>query len=275
LKYLLIKDVNMHSHCDEGAGGTMVLRAAFFSLADTIGPTVFCEIGAYDGATAAEFKRLHPACHVYSFEANPEIHAMFADRHRTSGVDYRNLAIDKRSGRVKVFAPRSTSTVFSGGPVDAGGPVPEPADTGRTSLLLRSETATYAEFDVPSSTLDGFLKTAGGDPAHRNIVLWIDVEGAAHRVLKGARRALRQTSMIFIEVETYEFWKDQRDATHLTSFLIDHGFVPVARDREAGDFQFNMIFVSVDYLEPIQRELFQFGSALRSCLREPRRPANG
>jgi FkbM family methyltransferase len=275
LEYLLVKDVNLQSCDEEGFSGTLALRSAFFSLTSAIKPTIFCEIGSHDGATAAEIKRIHPACQVYSFEANPEIHATFSDRHRNSGVDYRNLAIDRRSGSVTLFVPTSTSTVFSDGPVEVGMPVPEPANTGRSSLLMRNETAEYSEFDVASSALDRFLKTEGWDVSHQNIALWIDVEGASHRVLKGARRVLSQTSIIFIEMETYEFWKGQRDATHLTSFLIKRGFVPVVRDREAGDFQFNMIFVSAEYLEHVERELFQLRSPLRACMLGSSQASNG
>lgn len=253
LEYLLIKDAYLHSLYEGGDGGTGALTEAFFRLSSKIKPTIFCEIGAHDGTAGAQFKRAHPGCQVYSFEANPEIYARFADHHRDSGVDYRNLAIDKTSGRVKVFSPITASNQDV------------TANSGLSSLLIRNEPATYSEFEVPSSTLDSFLKTEGCDVSYENIVLWIDVEGVAHRVLKGARRALSQTSIIFMEMETYKFWQDQQgDAIELTSFLIKRGFVPVARDRLRGEAQFNMIFVSADYLEYVERRLFELGSPLQS-----------
>ena len=273
LEHLLIKDVNVHS-CDGGGAGTAALREVFFDLSSKIKPTVFCEIGAHDGATAAQFKSIHPHCRVYSFEANPEIHSMFLDRHRDTGVDYRNLAIDNKSGSVKLFAPATASKrcVRGSGIVDTA--FADRNTTGWTSLLVRDEAATYSELEVESSTLDGFLKGARCNISKENIVLWIRGEGAAHRVLKGARRALARTSIVCVEMETYGFWKGQRDARHVASVLMKRGLVPVARDREYDDAQFTVLFVSADYLEHVERELFDPGSPLQSCIDPASGPEN-
>jgi len=71
---------------------------------------------------------------------------------------------------------------------------------------------------------------------------------------------------IFVEVESFEFWKGQSDSTSITRGLIRKGFVPIARDREYGDHQFNILFVRADKIGTLTHELCRAYSPLRCCL---------
>jgi FkbM family methyltransferase len=265
IKHLLLMNLNVLSSQSAGREGAELLRSAFFDLARRTAPTLFCDVGAFDGIAATEFKRRNPECRVYAFEANPEIFSRFETLHHGSGVDYRNLAIDNRSGTATIFAPRMASRLYVDGQFIET-TFEEPADSGRSSMLRRNEAATYAEFEVPSRTLDEFILGEGIDHLNETIVLWIDVEGAVDRVIRGASQTLSRTAVVLVETETERFWQGQFDSSQVCNSLMDLGFVPVARDREYHDFQFNILFVHADYLLTIYPELFVASSSLRACI---------
>jgi FkbM family methyltransferase len=218
------------------------LRSLYFDLLSRLQPDVCCDIGAHDGQAALVAKEVAPGSEVYAFEANPEVYQRHRPHLENVGVHYLNLAINERSGEATVYAPCTLSKAWDNGNiVDAS--ITEPADTGKASLLHRSEAATYREFTVASRSLDDFFATKVRDFRACRFALWIDVEGATELVLLGAETVLRTTVAIFVELEGYPFWKEQRTADRVIEFLMERGFLPVARDREYGDDQFNVLFV--------------------------------
>jgi FkbM family methyltransferase len=270
VEYILINNLNTMASSTEGALSHQQLKDAFLDLLPRVWPTVFCDIGAHDAAIARDVKKLLPDCVVHAFEANPEIYAAFAGSQSSSGVDYRNIAITDRIGEVTVFAPRSLSKAYiDGRVVDAR--ITEPRTTGKTSLRKRNESAQYQDFVVPGTSLDAFFSDAGGG---ERFALWIDAEGAADKVLRGASSVLQQTVLIFIEAENFEFWKGQTASGSIARMLILHGFIPIARDQEYGDKQFNMLFLRAEIAEVIYPDLFDAQSKLRQCtIMEPVREA--
>jgi FkbM family methyltransferase len=264
IQHLLLVNLNLHACQQPGEEGRARLARAFFALASRVKPTLFCDVGAFDGAAAAEFKRQNPECRVFAFEANPEVFARFAMRHNDSGVNYRNVAIDEKSGTVTLYAPRTASRLYIDGRF-VETLFEEPPNSGRSSVLLRNEDATYAEFDVPGRPLDDLIRTEGIDLSNEIVVLWIDVEGAIHRVMQGASQTLARTAVLLVETETESFWREQHNSAQVCTALMDLGFIPVARDREYDDFQFNILFVHADYLAGVDLELFVAASPLRAC----------
>jgi FkbM family methyltransferase len=263
VEYILINTLNTTAGPAEGPISHQQLKDAFFDLFTRLQPTVFCDIGAHDAVTARDAKKLVPDCAVYAFEANPEVFAKFAGSQAPGEVDYRNLAITDRVGDVTVFAPRTLSRAYINGSV-VDMPVTEPNATGKTSLLRRNESATYRDFSVPGTTLDDFFTKLGKRDGER-FALWIDAEGAADKVLSGAAGVLQSTLLIFIETENFEFWRGQMGSGSLARLLIAQGFIPVARDREYGDKQFNMLFVRAEIAEVVYPDLFERQSTLRRC----------
>jgi FkbM family methyltransferase len=263
VEYILINNLNTIASSTEGALSHRQLKDVFFDLLPRVSPTIFCDIGAHDAAIARDVKTLLPHCVVHAFEANPEVYAAFAGSESSSEVDYRHIAITDRVGEVTVFAPRTLSRAYIDGQVvDAH--ITEPSATGKTSLLKRNESAKYQDFTVPGTTLDAFFGNAGTVAGER-FALWIDAEGAADKVLNGASSVLQQTTLIFIEAENFEFWKDQMASGSIARMLILHGFIPIARDREYGDKQFNMLFLRAEIAEVIYPDLFDAQSKLRRC----------
>ncbi|MGI9087788.1 MAG: FkbM family methyltransferase [Chthoniobacterales bacterium] len=218
------------------------LQRVYFQLLRKLQPDIFCDIGCHDGQASLLAQAAAPKSAVHAFEANPEIYRLHHERLAASGIAHHHLAISNRGGETSVFAPRTLSKIWSEGALIAGAHV-EPNETGKASLLRRNEDATYAEFKVPAQSLDGFFRATGCHLQQLDFALWIDVEGAAAAVLKGAKTILESTEVIFVEVENFPFWQNQQTAVDVTAFLKSRAFLPVAQDREYGDDQFNILFV--------------------------------
>lgn len=260
-EYLLVKQLNTELPA-AGADGNRRLQEAFLELISALQPGLFLDVGANDGSAAVAVRRVAPGCVVHAFEANPRIHAKHQRRLEEQGIQSWNLAIDSQDGRTKVYAPRTLSRAYVGGEVVPASIV-EGEDTGKTSLLRRNEDATYDEFEVATATLDRFVAAHVPDWQRRTAFLWVDVEGAAERVLAGARRVLGRTQAIFLETEGFDFWLDQSDRGAVVARLLRVGFLPVARDREYDDKQFNILFVHQDCIQSVLPRLFDGRSPLR------------
>jgi FkbM family methyltransferase len=167
LFFLLMRDASVLSAARKGPEGRRVLRDAFLDLVGLLRPDVVCDIGAFDGATALALRGAAPDCEVQTFEANPETFCGHVQGLSARGIAYRNLAVSDADGRIRVHAPRGRHA-------------------GRTSLLLRDEEADNDSFDVEARSL-GSLSTVWID--HYDFAHWVDVEGAAERVLAGAPRS--------------------------------------------------------------------------------------
>jgi FkbM family methyltransferase len=264
VSYLLARDVNVLSAAPAGSVGNETLREALFYVLTVLRPDIFCDVGANDGATALAVRAAAPACEVHAYEANPEIHARHAPMQASHGVTYRNLAVSDADGRTTVYAPRRLSRAYVDGRIVPVAVVEE-RDTGKTSLLQRDEDATYDSFEVEARTLDSLFKERTG-PDGASFFLWVDVEGAAERVLAGAREVLARTLAVFVQCANFPFWREGSSAGGVTRLLFEAGFVPVARDREYGDDQFNMLFVAGRVAHLLEPALFDARSAIRACL---------
>ena len=256
LAYLCAAQLNLNSSPLAGKESNLRLRGLFMSLVETIRPSIFFDVGARDGESAIEVKHAVPECRAIAFEANPNIHQQFASMNDELGlIEYHNLALSDTVGSVPLHVPRVTTEVMIGDEIVAMEHV-ETDDTGRSSLLKRIDPgAVYDSVDVTTSTLDAFCRQERLTRAAPTAI-WIDVEGAANLVIAGARRALRNAAVLFIEVEGHAFWDSQSRSHTVIADLISRGFVPVARDREYYDKQFNVLLVRSDYLHLVVPHLY-------------------
>jgi FkbM family methyltransferase len=242
LEYLLISNLNSKAPRTTGPASNQRLINQFFQLVQALQPRLFLDIGANDASTACRIKAMMPGCEVWAFEANPEIHRRFVSVVVAVGVNYVNLAISSTTGKVNLYAPKTLSKALVDGEVVAMASV-EPEVSGKTSMRKRNEDATYREFSVDAVSLDDFMASKHAGSTERDCALWIDVEGAAFEVLTGAKAALEKAAVILIEAENYEFWSGQKQAADVAKLIIEAGFIPLDRDREYGDKQFNTLFL--------------------------------
>ena len=203
----------------------------FMGLLQRLQPGVTLEIGAHDATFSCNAKKLLPAAEVVAIEASPSVyeHQKTLTDFAGLGVQYRNNAVSDTDGEVVFYehAPGGSK-----------------AESKIGSLLHRNSGA-GEEVRVKAVTGDALLeKHAKSD----NACLWIDVEGAIEKVLKGLRKSLeaRKIAALFIELETHTVWRDQWLDIDVLRFLLGYGYVPLLRDKFPSGSQYNMIFVHAD-----------------------------
>ena len=206
---------------------TEMLEKALHDVIDVVQPDLFVEIGAFEAAFSLAMRLRHPQARVIAFEGNPRVAERFGPKARAAGVDYRAGAVADADGDV----------TFNIVDVVAGKDMPHENRMGSLhDLGLRDSRTTPVT--VPGMRLDTVL---GGVPASR-ACLWIDVEGAATAVVRGAAQSLARTAIVYCELESREVWKEQDLAPAVVQMLTDAGFVMVARDCQKW-FQKNCLFL--------------------------------
>lgn len=91
-----------------------------------------------------------------------------------------------------------------------------------------------------AATLDDILQRAAPDGT---VVLRIDAAGSAAKLLEGARLTLQRADLLQVKVAGFAVRQDQTVIDEVLDQLAQQGFVPVLRDREAGDAEFNVVFL--------------------------------
>ena len=143
------------------------------------------EAGCHDGADTLKFLEISNVLKVYAFEPD-EVAANKAEaKFKPHGerVNLHRLALMDKPGFIDVSSP--TGEFGDGNSIVGNFRTDEPElDSGIRYLRC--------------STLDAELKDLNGDG-----LLWLDVEGAAAKVLTGATSVLKSISLIQVEVELH------------------------------------------------------------------------
>ncbi|MGL6210472.1 MAG: FkbM family methyltransferase [Paracoccaceae bacterium] len=208
------------------------LRELFFALAS--GADDLIEIGAHHAEASARFVTDRPGRRAFAYEANPEVCAEAVAIHADKPIRFFNVALGDHDGTASFFVP-----------VDARLKV-------WASLKQRQQRAVeQVEITVPMQTLDAAMAAAGAGRS----AIWIDVEGAQLDVFSQGKTFL-ETSVDAIYVELYDkkMFAGAANSVEVLAFLIERGFVPVARDNQFPG-AYNLVAVSAriyaDNLEAI------------------------
>jgi FkbM family methyltransferase len=193
------------------------------------------EVGAHEARFSRRAAEALPEATVIAFEANPFVHAKFAQS-MPSRVDYRLSAVGRNDQPISLSIPLSRPS--------PDGTVPmSPANTTSSLLARREEGYAYEAVQCECTSVDLLLEGMAND---QTVALWVDVEGASQEVLAGASSALAEAvALIYIEVEDHAAWQGQWLAEDVTAHLEANGYVALARDRETS-WQYNWIFVRRD-----------------------------
>lgn len=199
----------------------------FRLLCVRLAPAVVLELGAHEATFSRWAAGALPRARVLAFEANPHVHAKYADVVTAAGVDYRNLAVAPTTGPVTLHLPRQVGRK-------------QRSRTSRMASLAMHVQATDTEqVEVPGVRLDDHVRLAEGERA----VAWVDVEGANELVLRSGPEVLDRTDAVYVEVEKEPRWEDQWLDTDVALHLQRHGLVPVARDLSPRPHQYNLLLV--------------------------------
>jgi FkbM family methyltransferase len=238
------------------------LERLFFQAVRAAQPDLFVEAGAKDAGASRRARTILDEARIVAFEANPYVHQQFAARNadQSHRVEYRHLALSDAPGRVTFHVRRS--------------PDGEPKADGRGSLKKRvGDDHGHEQVEVEATTLDAYFT----DSDITTCALWVDVEGAADKVLSGARDLLSRAAVVFIEVEHRGdwVWGPAWTVDDVSAYLFDLGLVAVARDYQTRH-QYNVVYVSAPLLHDHRvrsRLAIHRSAALRGPRREGRETA--
>lgn len=208
---------------------TLNTQILFKLLTKAMQPHSVLDIGSMDGSDALMLKKLSPETKCFAFEANPyNFESMKNDpKLFANEINIINKAVADHNGSMSFFIAQQ-----DGGSNDWR--------KGTSSLLKRSvvtQDLEEIEIKVDSITLNSFLEQNSLDKC----AIWVDVEGAAYQVLKGADLVASHILMGHVEVEGNPIWADQRDANTVVDLLSELGFCAIARG--GGKNQHDIVFV--------------------------------
>ena len=211
------------------AKSALLLRELFLDLCDDCAVKNLLEIGAHEASISCDFLKSNSSNNrrALAYEANPVTYKELTMQAQSFGVEVYNLGIGSAIGELEFNIPLQG---------DMG-----KLTASNASFLTRTDGLTkYRKLNVPTDTIDHIFDSRSilGTSA-----LWIDVEGFAHEVIKGATLALNSNQVAFlqIEVEVIEYWHEQETYETIFADLSECGFIPVARDFERC-YQYNVIF---------------------------------
>lgn len=209
------------------------LAETFGEIVRQLSPDLVLEIGAHGAQFSRQAKADLPDARVVAFEANPEVFARQRPGVDAAGVEFvqKCVAAEERSFEFHV-------------------PMAQRLRTTMGSLRRDTRSAEHVTFSVEGVRLDTFL---GADRHSRN-VMWIDVEGAIGDVLDGAPETLAACVALYAEVEVAPRWAGQRLDGEVIGQLAALDFVPVLRDVQRQDWQYNALFVKAGELTPAIRQ---------------------
>lgn len=196
--------------------------------------TVF-DVGANTGVYALVAASV-PGTEVHAFEAYPPVAALLRE----------NLRLNRRGRRVRVVEAAVTDVA---GTIDLF--VPPPSGAVETSC---STDASFRDgstpVTVPAVTLDEYWDSAGRPQV---TVIKVDVEGAEHRVLRGALALLRATRPVtFVEILPLADFAALRavlDDASLVDVRLSQYEAVVGDDLRFHELAWNHAFVPPEHLE--------------------------
>ena len=193
------------------------------------------DVGASDGGFAKKSRAFFPNASIHSIEALPASYAKLVNRFKGDNkfISY-NTAVSDKEGIIDFYLCDD--------------------NTGSSSMLEMTDihkeayptTQKNTKLSVPATTID---KLFVNQQFEKDILLKIDVQGAELIVLKGADHLLKETKMIFAEVNFLPLYKDCVLFDELYSFLKNYGFrlagvENVSQDLTDGKFlQADMYFI--------------------------------
>ena len=173
---------------------------------------IIFDVGASDGATAANYFRHFPQSSIHSFEPFPGAWVAFEDLHRTNpNIVLNKYALSSRIGMKTFNVNRQIDTSSF-------------LESKKIGTASDKTCETVSQIDVSTNTLDKYCL----ENQISNIdILKIDVQGFEVEVLKGAINLLERGAIkvIFVEMFFEAQYIDQALFFDIASFLYKYDFV--------------------------------------------------
>jgi len=209
--------------------------------------TIF-EFGARYAEDTIEFAKEFNHATVYTFECNPN--TLFECKERI--LKYPNIiltekAVTDNDGTVTFYAIDKENTITTW----------EDGNQGASSLFKASgkyEVEQYCQKEcvVEGITLDTFIQ----EHDIKNIdLLWMDIQGAELKALKGMKEKISIVKLIHIEVEFMEIYTAQPLFQEIKDFLTNNGFIFLGFTSENKYFADAVFINSSLYKKKYKREI--------------------
>jgi len=203
----------------------------FGSLLKIIKPDLICDIGSRDGYEALYFKSICNDAHVIAFEPVPILSERIKShleiiKHK---IEVCSEAVSNVDGVTNMYLANENFEEN-----------PRSFKAGTSSLRIKRCAASQDMIVVNTVRLDTLFK----DKSYSNIALWIDVEGCGFEVLEGMKHIHNNVSIIHVEVETIEYWKDQKLKTDIINMLRDFNFYILCDNAPKSQGQGDVLFLS-------------------------------
>jgi FkbM family methyltransferase len=206
----------------------------YYSSADQL---VIFEVGACEGEDTIKLSRQYTNSIIYAFEPLPKnVKRMRSNykKYGAHGIRVNQLAMSDKNGSAVFY-------VSSGQPDNIARQKNWDFGNKSSSLLPPKEhkkILDWVKFNekikVKTSQLDTFCQNNGIDKID---LLYLDVQGAELKVLKGAGEFLNKIGMIWLEVEAIELYKGQPLKDDVESFMYKNNFIKIIDtvDKVSGD----------------------------------------
>jgi FkbM family methyltransferase len=214
-------------------------RHLFARLLRTLEVTTVCDVGSMDGTDAEFFRRQLPDANILAFEPSPRNYALMREdeRLRALGIRVFPFAASDQESLAPFFVVQAE---YEQGK--------SRYPRGMSSLHRRSDETVLAEVvAVRTVRLDRLLTDER--LAEGALAFWIDSEGMAYEVIRGAHGVLANTRLLHVEVETTRcIGANQYLFPDVLRGLEAAGFELLATDQPREYRQFNALFVRRDFL---------------------------
>jgi FkbM family methyltransferase len=203
------------------------------------------ECGAHEASASIDFIKSGGA-RAIAIEANPQVLERKTNRATKSGVEVLNFGLAEKKGKMDFFLPKGRAVA------------------GSSSFRTKSDDVDVIE--VTTTTIDALHKDLS---IIGTLALWVDVEGYAFEVLKGASKTLARPELqiLKVEMEDAERWRGQRTLADLAPQIEKFGFIPVLSDLEYVN-QFNVIYVRPEILEKFRTDISDAVSKLHDVIHQ-------
>jgi FkbM family methyltransferase len=177
-------------------------------------------VGAHMAYEVDDLRVRFPRCRFTLFEASPRYIDKLKNRFAAIGsVDIHEMAISDEAGTLTFYETN----------LEGSGSIQKLGELAQVSYGAREAEA----YTVQSTTLDTHFASVGVGPID---CLWIDVQGAEERVLRGAKATLANVRSVFIEVSVHgPLYAGGATYAGLCDFLAGFKFVPVSLGTDFRD----------------------------------------
>ena len=174
---------------------------------------IIFDIGAYDGRTALEYKKLFPKSKIFSFEPFPDSYSKLVE----NISPFKNIIAVNKGVAAKEGTSMFNSNSFA--------PTNSLLDTHESGSVFWGAGLldTVEKVNVELTTIDSLVETYN---LKKIDILKMDVQGAEYLVMEGAKKSIERgiIHIIYTEIMTLQTYKEQLNFDEMVKLMRTNGF---------------------------------------------------